>query len=217
MLYQETKLKHLIFTKMKNRENIHDNWETPPFILNRIRELFGDYFDPCPINHDLNDWDALKCSWWLKGDKHKTTINFVNPPYSDLKATGNLKSNFIKKTIIESYRRPSLVLIPDSRDSRLYHRTIREHMTFEYPVEGRIPFIGINTKGQFVNYHLILPYVTRETIKDENGKDIPMYVKNNGQHSSAFILFDPTNKIIDAERRIIELSKVMVNYKNQKR
>jgi hypothetical protein len=37
---------------MKNRKPIHDNWETPKELLDKLEEEFGEMFDPCPINAD---------------------------------------------------------------------------------------------------------------------------------------------------------------------
>ena len=37
----------------------NDNWATPDYILEDIKKEFGEFFDPCPLNHDLNKWDGL--------------------------------------------------------------------------------------------------------------------------------------------------------------
>jgi hypothetical protein len=53
-------------------------------------------------------------------------------------------------------------------------------------LEKRLPFIGINSKGQKVNYHLI-EEVTKETIIFDE-KEIPLHVKNSGQHDSMLVI-----------------------------
>lgn len=60
---------------MKNRNlNHNDNWATPPEFYEKLNKEFHFDFDPCPLNHDENEWDGLKCGW--------SYVNFVNPPYS---------------------------------------------------------------------------------------------------------------------------------------
>lgn len=77
---------------MKNSEmrNLSgDDWATPPYFLEKIRERFGDFFDPCPYRHDISEWDGLKIEWG--------PINFINPPYSR-----KIKEAFINKAFEES-------------------------------------------------------------------------------------------------------------------
>lgn len=50
-----------------------NNWQSPPYILDRVKQVLGDdYFDPCPIDPDF---DGLSIKWPNKNA-------FINPPYS---------------------------------------------------------------------------------------------------------------------------------------
>jgi len=66
---------------MKNRKPIHDDWATPKRLLEEIRQEFGEFFDPCPLNADF---DGLNIGW--------KEINYINPPYSRM-----IKEAFIRK------------------------------------------------------------------------------------------------------------------------
>lgn len=50
-----------------------DLWNTPDFILNMVRQVQGDYFDPCPPNPEQ---DGLAIPW--------LGSVYVNPPYSNV-------------------------------------------------------------------------------------------------------------------------------------
>ena len=75
---------------MKNKNlPINDDWATPEEFKQKIREEFGEYFDPCPFKNDVNNFDGLKIEWG--------GVNFINPPYSR-----ELKKAFVLKGIEEA-------------------------------------------------------------------------------------------------------------------
>ena len=170
---------------MKRRAIDHsDNWETPPYFYDVMKHRYKidwifEAFDPCPINHDITLFDGLAIDW------HK--YNYVNPGYS-LK----VKTNFVEKALKERfYGRRSVLLIPVSTSTVLFHKQLKPNAERIEFIEGRVPFIGINTKGQRVNYHLKYREVMeedRERFINYNGKPIPKYIKASGQHDSMLII-----------------------------
>lgn len=174
---------------MKNRNlDQKDDWATDPNYLKTVTSRIGEYFDPCPWHHDLILWDGLKIDW--------KEVNFINPPYSEPN-----KTFFVNKAIEESKKgKLCFMLLPVSTSTKLYHNIIKPNMKKQDFVFKRIPFIGINEYGQFVNYHLIQE-VTKDKIHkpikwDEDGvatdfKDVPLYLRASGQHDSMEITFKP--------------------------
>lgn len=154
---------------MKNRNLDHkDDWATPPDFLADIRAEFGGFFDPCPWRHDTEDWDGLKEPW--------REVNYINPPYS-LK----LKTAFVKKAATEPGL--NIMLLPVSTSTRLFHEVIQPNAKEIRFLRGRLRFIGINSKGEFVNYDLI------------NFEGVPedaVCVRNSGMHDSMLVIFDNT-------------------------
>jgi site-specific DNA-methyltransferase (adenine-specific) len=124
---------------MKNRSIQHkDDWATPDYILKPLIHEFGNMFDPCPLHHNTDDWDGLKIDWH--------DINFVNPPYS-LK----LKTAFVKKAINEQAKgNTTVMLIPVSTSTALFHDFIKPNATEIRFIRGRVKFIGVNTRGEKV-------------------------------------------------------------------
>lgn len=166
---------------MKNRNlDCKDDWMTPPEYYNRWNVQYHFDFDPCPLNHDLSLWDGLNVQWG--------NMNYVNPPYSR-----ELKEAFVLKALEESREgRISFMLLPVSTSTKLYHDVIRPNATSVEMLKGRIPFIGVNDKGQLVNHHLI-GEITDEVF-ELNGKVYPRYVRNSGQHDSMTVLFTGKSK-----------------------
>lgn len=151
---------------MKNRNLIHsDNWATPPYLYEELDKEFSFDFDPCPFMHGM-EWDGLEVEWG--------SCNFVNPPYSR-----GLKDAFIKKAVSESMLGNTCVcLIPASTSTSLFHDWILPNKREIRFLRGRIPFIGINTKGEYVNWHLW----------DRIPPDGVVHVKNNGMHDSMIVV-----------------------------
>lgn len=129
---------------MKNRNIVNklphkDSWRTPQYLIKELEQEFGEMFDPCPLNHDINKWDGLKIDW--------KPVNFINPPYS-LK----LKEAFVKKAIKESKRGCVCVcLLPVSTSTKLFHKYILPNKKEIRFIKGRIKFEGINSEGQLVS------------------------------------------------------------------
>lgn len=154
---------------VKNRNLNHsDDWRTPPYFYYLLDSAYNFDFDPCPYQHDISKWDGLQIDWGLR--------NFVNPGYSQ-----KVKEAFVEKAVVEKEKGKLVVLlIPVSMSTKLYHDVIVPNSEVIQPIRGRIPFIGINSKGEYVNWHL------SETQAPEGVK----HVKNQGQHDSMIVVMD---------------------------
>lgn len=152
--------------------NHSDDWATPPAFLEGLGKVYEFDFDPCPLGHDTSDWDGLEIDWG--------SMNYVNPPYSR-----KLKEAFIHKAVEESVKgRDSLMLLPASTSTKVFHDVIYPSAAGVLFVKGRIPFIGINTKGEYVNWHLW----------DKEPPPGAVQVKNSGMHDSMLVLFSKSFK-----------------------
>ena len=129
------------------RNNSGDDWSTPDHIINKLIELDyidGCYFDPCPLNHNIKDWDGLEVEWG--------STNFVNPPYSS-----KLKNSFVEKAISESKKGKKVVLlIPAATSTRLFHDWIYPNAKEILFVERRIKFGGKEKAGMHDSMIVIL-------------------------------------------------------------
>lgn len=127
---------------MKNRNVIHsDNWATPKDFYDKLNEEFNFDFDPCPLNESqiMPDKDGLLIEWGQR--------NFINPPYSR-----NLKEAFVIKAIEESKKgKLCVMLLPVSTSTKLFHDYILPNAKDIRFIKGRIKFLGVNTKGEYVN------------------------------------------------------------------
>lgn len=161
---------------MKNRNLEHkDHWQTPPDFYHELDKKYHFDFDPCPLRHNLDDWDGLEIEWGR--------MNFVNPPYSQ-----KLKEGFvIRAACFKAREIKSICLLPVSTSTVLFHEWIKPYSSKIEFLKGRLKFIGINSKGQHVNYDQI-QVTTMETILFEE-KEIPKYIKNSGQHDSMLVIF----------------------------
>ena len=124
---------------MKNRNLNHkDDWGTPKKIYNELNKEFNFDFDPCPLQHDIEEWDGLKIEWKER--------NFINPPYSR-----TLKEAFILKAIEESKKgKLCVMLLPVSTSTKVFHEHILPNKKEIRFFKGRIKFSGVNTFGEFV-------------------------------------------------------------------
>lgn len=124
---------------MKNRNlNNSDDWKTPDEFYNTLDTEFHFTFDPCPYKHNIEEWDGLQIEW---GER-----NFINPPYSR-----ELKEAFVKKAIEESNKgKLCVLLLPVSTSTKLFHDYIMPNAKDIRFIKGRIKFLGINTKGEYV-------------------------------------------------------------------
>ena len=126
---------------MKNRNLEHsDNWATPKEFYNKLDQEFNFDFDPCPLclGEITPENDGLLIEWGLS--------NFVNPPYSRA-----LKEKFVIKAIEESKKgKLCVMLLPVSTSTKLFHDHILPNQKEIRFIKGRIKFLGINTKGEYV-------------------------------------------------------------------
>ena len=124
---------------MKNRNIKHiDDWATPDYIYNELNNEFDFNFDPCPLQHNLNNWDGLKIEWKER--------NFINPPYSR-----KSKEAFVKKAIEESKKgKLCVMLLPVSTSTKLFHHYILPNQKEIRFVYKRIKFKGVNTFGKYI-------------------------------------------------------------------
>lgn len=126
---------------MKNRNLNHsDNWATPIDFYDKLNSEFNFDFDPCPLNlSEINsENDGLIIEWGKR--------NYVNPPYSQ-----KLKEAFVLKAIEESNKgKLCVVLLPVSTSTKLFQDYIQPNAKEIRFVKGRIKFLGINTKGEYV-------------------------------------------------------------------
>ncbi len=119
---------------MKNRKKIHDDWETPKYLLDELCGEFGNMFDPCPLNPKC---DGLKIPW--------TKVNFINPPYNRKD-----KEAFIRKAYEESKKgKTCVMLLPVSTSTKIFHEIIYPNAEIRF-IKGRVKFKGYNTKGDLV-------------------------------------------------------------------
>tara|TARA_R110000824_G_scaffold920_1_gene5392 strand:+ start:42 stop:458 length:417 start_codon:yes stop_codon:yes gene_type:complete len=125
---------------MKNRNLNHvDDWDTPDYIYNELNNEFNFDFDPCPLQHNLEDWDGLEIEWG--------NCNFINPPYSR-----KLKESFVKKSIEESKKgKICVLLLPVSTSTILFYEYILPNKKEIRFIKKRIKFIGVNTFGEKVS------------------------------------------------------------------
>ena len=121
---------------MKNRNLEHsDNWATPKELYDKLNAEFKFDFDPCPLH---SDFDGLAIEWGKS--------NYINPPYSR-----QLKEAFVIKAIEESKKGKICVMLwPVSTSTKLFHKHILPNAKDIRFLEGRVRFLGINTKGEYV-------------------------------------------------------------------
>ena len=126
---------------MKNRNLDHsDNWATPKDFYDKLDQEFNFNFDPCPLNlkEITNENDGLLIEWKEK--------NYINPPYSRA-----LKEKFVIKAIEESKKgKLCVMLLPVSTSTKLFHDHILPNAKEIRFIKGRIKFLGVNTKGEYV-------------------------------------------------------------------
>lgn len=123
---------------MKNRNLQHkDDWATPKELYDKLNKEFNFDFDPCPLGHDINEWDGLIIDWGKS--------NFINPPYSR-----TLKEAFIRKAYAESQKgKLCVMLLPVSTSTKIFHEVIYHNTEIRF-LKGRIKFVGYNTFGEYV-------------------------------------------------------------------
>ena len=122
----------------------HNNWATPPDFYDKLNEEFKFNFDPCPLFHNLEEWDGLQIDWKER--------NFCNPPYSRKE-----KEAFIRKARAEQLKgRLSVLLLPVSASTKVFHEVILPNAKVRF-VKGRLKFGGAKSSGTFDNMICIFP------------------------------------------------------------
>ena len=102
-----------------------DDWATPKYIYNQAMEK--GMFDPCPL---FSTVDGLRIEW---GE-----INFVNPPYSNLKA-------WIEKSIEQADKgKKVLLLIPARTDTKAFKMLFCYGSIISF-ITGRLRFNEANS------------------------------------------------------------------------
>jgi len=143
---------------MKMRKAIHDNWATPETLLREIRQEFGEFFDPCPLNADFN---GLLSDW--------KEVNYINPPYNRTD-----KEKFIRKAYVEALKgKTCIMLLPVSTSTIIFHELIYPYAEIRF-LKGRVKFIGINSKGDKVDnkcgQHDSMMVIFKDMEAKKNGK-----------------------------------------------
>jgi len=110
---------------MKSRTNKTDAWATDPRFLKYLTSIFGEMNDPCPYSEGEPEIDGLATRW--------KELNYVNPPFSSF-----LKNSFVQRAIVnrQSYGNTSILLLPASVNSVLFHEVIRPCL---HPFPARLP------------------------------------------------------------------------------
>jgi len=102
-------------------------------------------------------------------------VNYINPPYSQ-----KLKEAFVIKAIEESKKgKVCVMLLPVSTSTKLFHELIQPNAKEIRFIKGRVKFIGINTRGEYVNWK----YWDKEPPQGS------IQVSNSGMHDSMIVIF----------------------------
>jgi site-specific DNA-methyltransferase (adenine-specific) len=158
---------------MKNRFFNKDDWGTPKYFYDELNKEFNFDFDPCPLRFVNDGFDGLKIEWGKS--------NFINPPYDR-----KLKPLFVEKAINESLKgKVCVMLLPVSTSTKLFHEKIKPFAKEIRFLKGRVPFIGINSKGEYVNWHF-------ENLSGLKPPQNVKHVKANGQQDLMLVIFDGT-------------------------
>lgn len=105
----------------------NDDVETPARMYDEWNKEFGFTFDPCPFKHDIEEWDGLKRDW---GE-----VNFVNPPFSDIKSWAKKGIEELKKG------KKSVFLIPARFKSNYFFDDIARYAS-EIRLLRKFAFVG---------------------------------------------------------------------------
>ena len=123
-------------SKNRTKENgsTNDDWETPNYLLEKIREEFGYFYDPCPLK---SKEDGLSISW--------KDVNYINPPYNITD-----KPKFIKKAFEEFKKgKTCIILVPATTETKWFHELVVPYAEVRL-IKGRVRFKGYNSKGEYV-------------------------------------------------------------------
>lgn len=107
------------------------DWKTPKAFYKALDAEFGFDFDPAPPQPKF---DGLTIDWG--------NINFVNPPYSEVK-------DWVKKGFLESKKGKTVVfLIPSRTDTRWWHDYCMKAKEIRF-IKGRLIFEGAKFNAPF--------------------------------------------------------------------
>ena len=108
--------------------NGKDDWTTPPDLIVKLTEEYGELYDPCPSGHVYGlSYDALEEDW--PTDKYC----FVNPPYSEINAwSKKCKEQWLRGCNI-------ILLIPSRTDTKYFHANIYGYAEIRF-IKGRLKF-----------------------------------------------------------------------------
>lgn len=107
--------------------NRQDDVSTPLELYNAICRTFDVTHDPCPLNGLENGRDAMTEEW---GE-----VNFVNPPFSNIKA-------FVERTL--AVGKPTYMLVPVRTNTHYWRDYVYDNVTAIYFFVDKIKFTGYN-------------------------------------------------------------------------
>lgn len=108
----------------------HDNYSTPKEVYASLNDEFNFDFDPCPLGGS----NGLQSPWG--------SVNFVNPPYSDM-------SNWARKAHEEwKLGKTVVMLIPSRTDTRYWHDYIMKATEIRF-IKGRLKFGNAKNNAPF--------------------------------------------------------------------
>lgn len=126
--------------------SITDEWKTPASIYEKLDAEFNFDFDPCPLGGSI---DGLAIEWGK--------CNFVNPPYSDLKA-------WCKKAYEEHLKEKTVVLlIPSRTDTAAWHDYCMKADEIRF-IRGRLKFGDAKNSAPFPSAVVIFRKTQRRLI-----------------------------------------------------
>lgn len=129
--------------------------ETPDYLKNDIKNEFGEYFDPCPVNPTQ---DGLEIDW------PTDQAVYVNPPYT----RGHI-SKWVEKCSEQHQRGCNIILlIPAYVDTAYFHDYIYQKPDIEIRfIRGRIKFK--NYKGPSAFPSMLVIFKKKWIISKDSG------------------------------------------------
>jgi len=121
--------------------NKSNDWSTPIDLYDKLNKEFNFDHDPCPLSADF---DCLNV--WYNWGK----MNFVNPPYNNIKA-------FLEKAIsqLEERGNKSVFLIPSRTDTKYFHELIYKKFEIRF-IKGRLKFGDHKNSAPFPSMIVII-------------------------------------------------------------
>tara|TARA_B100000902_G_C26824364_1_gene675584 strand:- start:79 stop:585 length:507 start_codon:yes stop_codon:yes gene_type:complete len=108
--------------------------QTPPEVWEPLKEEFGELFDPCPMEPEV---DGLSIPW--SGDQW----NYVNPPYDSCQA-------WLQKCAMEFiHDRKIVALIPCRTNTNWWFNWVLPYATEIRFIKNGVKFVGYKRKSPF--------------------------------------------------------------------